>query len=102
GDRDICPEQTIVLDGTYGTGSAYLWNTGEHTASIAVTTPGTYGVEVVSEHRCIGGDTVTLSYYPLPIVSLGPDTTVCEETPLLLRAWTINTDSVRWSEGYVG
>ena len=102
GDGDICPEQAILLDATYGTSSTYAWNTGESSASISVTTPGTYGVHVTTEHKCTGGDTVTLSHYPLPLVSLGPDTTVCEETPLQLRAWTTNTDSVRWSEVYTG
>src|SRR5690606_14481789 len=28
-DRDICPEQTIVLDAAYGAGSSYIWSTGE-------------------------------------------------------------------------
>jgi len=102
GDRDICPGQTIMLDGTYGTNSSYIWSTGATTASVPVTSAGTYGVEVRTEHGCIGGDTVVLRPYPLPAVDLGADTTVCEETPLVLAPWQANTDSLIWSDGSKG
>jgi gliding motility-associated-like protein len=102
GDRDICPDQTIVLDATHGANSIYRWNTGEQTSSYAATSPGVYGVTVITEHGCVGGDTVELSYYPLPVVSAGVDTTVCEETPLLLKPWSVNADSLLWSDGSVG
>jgi len=102
GDRDICPEQTIVLDATYGTNSSYVWNTGATTSSYAATAAGTYSVTVTSEYKCIGGDTVTLRAYPRPVVSAGRDTTVCEETPLLLAPAQMNADSLLWSDGSVG
>ncbi len=101
-DGDICPEQTIVLDGTYQSGSRYLWNTGDTTANYAAIAAGTYIVTVTSGHGCIGGDTIVLTFYPKPTVSLGPDTVVCEETPLHLTAWTMNADSIRWSAGTIG
>jgi len=101
-DGDICPEQTIVLDGSYGSNSSYVWNTGETTSSISVTSEGTYRVTVTTEHGCIGGDTIILSYYPEPAVALGADTTVCEETPLRLIPRAINADSLLWSDGSVG
>ncbi len=101
-DGDICPEQTIVFDGSYGTNSIYEWSTGETTPSISVAEAGIYSVVVTSEHKCVGGDTISLNYYPKPTVSLGVDTTVCEETPLHLSAWALNTDSLRWSDGSYG
>ncbi len=101
-DGDICPKETIVLDGSYGSNSQYEWSTGETTPSIAVTEPGQYIVTVITEHSCVGSDTILLSYYPLPTVSLGADTTVCEETPLRLMPWAINTDSLLWSDGSYG
>ena len=99
GDRDICPEQTIVLDGSYGTGSSYLWNTGDTTATYTATVAGMYAVRVISAYGCTGGDSALLTFYPKPTVSLGADTTVCEETPLLLQAWQVNADSLLWSDG---
>jgi gliding motility-associated-like protein len=101
-DDDICPEETIVLDATYQPGSRYRWDTGDTTATYAATGAGTYRVEVVSVHGCIGHGEITLSYYPKPIVSLGEDTVVCEETPLRLSVWGINADSIRWSDGSAG
>ncbi len=101
-DRDICEQETIVLDGVYGSNSVYAWNTGETTPSISVTSAGTYMVTVTSEHHCVGSDTIVLSYYPDPVVMLGADTSVCEETPLRIVARTLNADSVMWSDGSIG
>jgi gliding motility-associated-like protein len=58
-----------------------------------------YGIR---ETRRVGQDSIRLSYYPKPIVRLGADTAVCEETPLQLWAWHINADSLMWSDGSVG
>ncbi len=101
-DDDICPEQTIVLDAYMSGNNDYLWNTGDTTPDITVTSGGVYWVEVISEYGCTGRDSITLSHYPKPVVMLGQDTIVCEETPLLLHAWALNTDSVRWSDGSIG
>src|SRR5690606_5755066 len=76
-DRDICPDEVMTLSANYSGMGTYLWSTGEVTSDIEVSEPGTYHVTVVSEYQCVGSDTVVLSLYPLPIVSLGQDTTVC-------------------------
>ncbi len=101
-DKDICPDETIVLDGTYQPGSRYRWNTGDSSATYAATAAGTYRVDVISVYGCRGEDEVVLSFYPKPVVSLGSDTAVCEETPLRLSVWGINSDSIRWSDGSFG
>ena len=100
-DRDICPEQVILLD-AHDAGGSCQWSTGDTTSSLAVNDPGTYWVKVRSAYGCAGRDTVTFSHYPLPVVSLGADTTVCEETPLLLQPFRANSDSLRWSDGSMG
>jgi len=102
GDRDICPEQTITLDAAYGSSSRYLWSTGDTTAQYGATAGGTYWVRVTTDRSCVGSDTVTLRYVPLPVVRLGADTTVCEETPLRLSPWSVNADSLVWSDGTAG
>ena len=101
-DRDICPGQTIVLDASYEPNSSYLWNSGATTASVAATSPGLYSVRVMSAWRCTGTDSVLLSAYPLPHVFLPADTTVCEETPLLLVPRHMDADSLLWSDGSSG
>ncbi len=102
GDRDICAEDSIILDGTYESGSHYRWNTGDTGSAYTATAAGVYILEVISPHGCVGGDTITLSFFPKPVVILGEDTVVCEETPLRLDVWSINADSLRWSDGSVG
>ncbi len=101
-DDDICPDQTIVLDATYQQGSRYLWNTGDTTATYPATSAGVYQVTVTSADGCVGTDEIVLSFYPDPVVLLGPDTVVCEETPLHLSASLLNVDSLLWSDGTVG
>jgi gliding motility-associated-like protein len=103
-DRDICPDEVMTLSANYSGMGTYLWSTGEVTSDIEVSEPGTYHVTVVSEYQCVGSDTVVLSLYPLPIVSLGQDTTVCEggAEPVMLKPWKINTDELRWSDGRTG
>gem|GEM_PF-1130897 len=103
-DGDICPGQVIVLDAsdTHYPVSSYRWNTGDTASSLPVKDAGTYRVEVTSPYNCKGYDTVTFTYHPLPTVLLGDDTTVCEETPLVLNAFSVNSDSLRWSDGSVG
>ena len=99
-DGDICAEQAIVLDASWPD-SRYAWSTGDTAASLTVTAEGTYSVTVTSAYGCVQRDTVTYTYYPLPVVSLGQDTTVCEEEPLVLKPFFVHSDSLLWSDGTV-
>jgi gliding motility-associated-like protein len=102
-DRDICPDETLILDVSLPGNNIYEWNTGASTSSYAATTPGAYRVQVTTEYGCTGTDSVTLVNHPLPLVMVGPDTVVCEETPLLLRPlFMSNAESFRWSDGSTG
>ena len=102
GDRDICEASTMILDGTTAGGVNYRWSTGAVSTGIEVSEAGTYWVRVVTEHQCVGADTVTLTHYPKPYVSLGADTVVCREDPLLLQPFRLNTDYIAWSDGSRG
>ena len=97
-DKIICPEQTIVLDAAYP-GGRYRWNTGDTTSALSVQEPGNYWVMVSDAHHCSGYDTISVIYHPLPEVSLGRDTTVCEEQPLSLKVYHADSDSLLWSDG---
>ncbi len=100
-DEDICPEQVIVLDAAEAN-SSYQWSTGDTTSFLQVRSAGTYWVNVRSGYGCTGSDTITFTYHPLPVVLLSADTTVCEEQPLVLQAFSEHSDSVLWSDGSAG
>jgi uncharacterized protein (TIGR02145 family) len=74
-DQSICPGTSTILDAGPGY-STYLWSTNATTRTITVSTAGTYWV-TVTQTGCIASDTVNVSLLPVPIVNLGPDTTVC-------------------------
>jgi gliding motility-associated-like protein len=102
-NRDICPDETIVLDARRLGDSKYKWNTGDTTSSYSATAPGIYWVAVTTEHGCVGTDSIELIIRPLPEVRLGSDTVVCKETPLLLYPMLHRyEDSLIWSDGTVG
>jgi len=100
-DRDICEQQTLTLDASWPD-SRYQWNTGDTTPVLPVTSAGFYWVKVIDPNHCVATDSVRLHYYPKPDIFLGQDTVVCEETPLILKPWHINADSLQWSGGSTG
>jgi len=79
-NSQVCLGDTIELDAGPGK-TSYLWNTGETTQNIEVTSPGEYYVEVFSGSDCAATDTVQVTYYEPPI-NLGENDTICDGTSL--------------------
>ena len=77
----------------------YLWSTGAATQTINVNVSGTYWVEV-SNGGCKGYDTIQVVFNVVPIVNLGPDTTICDNGPITLSSGAANT--YLWSDGTTG
>ncbi|MCB9236093.1 MAG: T9SS type A sorting domain-containing protein [Bacteroidia bacterium] len=84
-DTAICDEDTLVLDAANYT-KTFLWSTLETTQTINVTTTGTYSVTVTDSNTCFASDTINVLVNPLPIVDLGPDTSICNQASLTLDA----------------
>ncbi len=101
-DKDICENQTLTLNASLPDGVSYEWNTGAETPSIETDEAGLYYVTVVTSYRCVGRDSIFLTLYPDPQVTLPEDTVVCEENPLEIVPNTFNTESLRWSDGSAG
>jgi len=97
-DGNICTDENILLDAG-NQGYNYHWSTGSAAQILSVTTAGLYYVTVISPDSCLGRDSILLTYLPDPVVSLGIDTTVCEETPLILRPYVLNAERLLWSDG---
>jgi gliding motility-associated-like protein len=98
-DTAICQKDTVLLNATVSGATSYTWNTGATTPQIKTYQTGIYWCDV-NKQGCIYRDSIVLTVKPLPIVNLGNDTTLCENTTLLLDAqnpgssWLWNTGSI--------
>ncbi|MFN6076417.1 MAG: hypothetical protein ACK46Y_12700, partial [Fluviicola sp.] len=100
GPTTFCAGGSVTL--TASTGTSYLWSTGATTASINVTTPGTYTVQITNASGCQSaasvGTTVTVNALPsTPTITAGGPTTFCAGGSVTLTAST--GTSYLWSTG---
>lgn len=84
-DTIICAGTSLELSAQQREGS-YLWSTGDTTPSIFVNNQGVYWVEV--SNRCgLELDNILIeTLLPPQTFSLGPDTTICWQVPLVMDA----------------
>ena len=98
-DQSFCAGDSLVLDaGTSFT--QYQWSNGNITQQITAHAAGTYSVIGITAEGCKSFDTLTvLNVYPLPVVSLNKDSTLCTGDQRTLNAgsgfinYTWNTGS---------
>lgn len=83
-DTTLCATAPITLDAG-NAGASYLWSNGATTQTITPTVNGSYWV-VAAIGTCVDQDTITLTFSPAPVVSLGNDTTLCNGQNLTLNA----------------
>lgn len=65
GNTAFCPGDSAVLTANFSSATGYLWNTGETTSSITVTSGGVYYV-VATNSGCSGTDTTFVTAYAQP------------------------------------
>lgn len=93
----LCEGQSYTFN-AYTPGAIYLWSNGSTGPTLTITAAGTYWVTVTSG-ACTDTDSSTVTYYPSPMIDLGPDTTVCGiGTPYVLDA-TTSGGSYLWQNG---
>jgi len=95
-DRSICAGSSSVLNALNGN-STYVWSTGATTSSISASTAGTYSVQVTNSCGT-SRDTIQIGVINNPTVYLGPDTLICLNSVLQLRADSADV-SYLWSTG---
>jgi gliding motility-associated-like protein len=83
-DTVLCAGQSLLLDPGV-VAQHYLWNTGDTTSTLLVSTAGLYSVQVINA-PCSLSASMNLSITPLPVVNLGNDTTLCPGDSVLLDA----------------
>jgi hypothetical protein len=101
GSTVFCKGGSVTL--TSGTGSSYLWSTGETTQSIDVTSSGSYTVRVAI-NGCQSAPSVplivTVNALPaIPVITADGPTTFCDGEDVLLTTGTAS--AYLWSDGSV-
>lgn len=105
GDTALCPGSSLQLTAQNPDALTYRWNMGATTPVITVAVPGTYAVLLTYAGGCTSRDSLAvLPAAAVPAFTLGPDTTLCFEVPLVLRAPSLAGPGVsfRWSDGTTG
>ncbi len=98
-DITICHGDLYQLHSNYDHEySSLIWNTGEHTPDIFLSSAGEYSVRITVTHEdgleCSGSDTVNVSITPKPIPDfLASDTSGCAPLSIHLTNATIATDT---------
>lgn len=100
-DTGFCAGGNVVLDAGSGFQS-YSWNTGATTEQIVADSSGTYWVAALNPNgSCLSADTVAVTVFPSPVVNLGPDTSICQDSVYRFDAG-IGFTSYLWQDGSTG
>ena len=96
-DTTLCDGEHIVLNPVPSLQGSYLWNTGDTSASVNVSSPGTYWLRINS-NGCEKIDSIRILFTPRPVVNLASDTTICNGEMLTLNV-ADNNSSYLWQDG---
>ena len=98
-DTAFCIGGTLHLNSIQPPGSTYLWSNGSTSGVLNISTSGTYWL-AISDSGCSTSDTIHVLVSPYPIVNLGPDTSGCIGSPVILQSFgSYTTPQYLWSTG---
>jgi gliding motility-associated-like protein len=85
-DTSLCGDATIDLDASnYPCYTHYVWSNGDTTAIITATTSGTYAVTITDDLGNVLYDSVHITLFALPSISLPEDTFIYEGQSIVLN-----------------
>ena len=96
-DTLLCPGSSIVLSANLESHQA-IWNTGETSSAIRVNTAGNYFIQTKDSLGCKYRQEINVSYYKMPIINLGSDTTICDNSSLEIKLPNSNA-RYTWQDG---
>jgi gliding motility-associated-like protein len=97
-DTTLCSGDTIILNAG-NPGGTYLWQNNSTSQTYTVSDSGIYRV-IVTADSCSAGDSIRVSYTQAPsLFSLGSDTTICEDSSIILSAYEPNVTYYVWNTG---
>src|SRR5690606_3144130 len=101
GSLEFCQGESVVLTASGAAG--YLWNTGENTSSITVTTPGNYYITTYAPDGCERASktvNVTVLTTVTPIIEAIGDTEICEGETITHQVTNAQAGhTYQWSDG---
>jgi len=98
-DTALGAGQSLTLSSPEPPGYHYAWSTGSAAPSITVSTSGTYWL-IGYDSICSSVDTIVVTVNPIPLVSLGNDTSLCQGQSLTLHSSGAYTaPQYSWSTG---
>lgn len=77
-DESICDGESINVGPTEQNGFNYSWSSGANTAVNEISSNGYHALTVTDANNCIASDSLFLTVRPIPVFTLGNDTTMCE------------------------
>jgi gliding motility-associated-like protein len=93
----ICPGDSVILDATTASATAYAWSNGASQATITIYTPGSYQVTVTS-NGCTGSDSISVgTMAALGTFQLPDSLLLCLGDSVTLDATTANATSYQWA-----
>lgn len=99
GPSAFCEGATETLT-AIGVGS-FLWNTGDTTPSIAVSSPGFYQVQLTDANGCSASASQTMVQLSVPTITIVGADNICKDESTTLTALCGNTSYFCWSTGAV-
>jgi gliding motility-associated-like protein len=102
-NREICPGNSITVDGTTQDAISYLWDDGDSNPVKAFNATGKYRLAVMDRFcQRVYMDSLNVRVMGTPFINLGNDTMMCIGETLRLRADGSNITRVLWSDGSTG
>ncbi|MEO0340918.1 MAG: hypothetical protein AAF242_17120, partial [Bacteroidota bacterium] len=98
-DTTLCADSTFLLNAQTDT-ATYSWIDGSDLPTFNVDTAGIYWVDV-AYRQCATRDSIQVDFYAPILLGLGNDTTICDETSLVLDA-RLSGATYSWSDNSNG
>ncbi|WP_207491478.1 gliding motility-associated C-terminal domain-containing protein [Aridibaculum aurantiacum] len=97
-DSGICQGKQLVLNAAHPSIQSFLWHDNSTQPTMVAASAGTYSVSVVGTNGCTNADTIQVTTNPLPVFSLGSDTSLCQGQKFTVSINVPNA-SYTWNNG---
>ncbi len=98
-DTTLCSGQTLLLNGPTSNNDQYLWQDNSTSSSYLVSSQGNYSLELTNQYGCSATVGINVLFSPIPKFSIGDDTTICQNTSILLKPTPALPGNYLWSTG---